>query len=257
MDTVLNNIVDFDSNTTFYGETIVINNDDYFYMMDNLIRGEMMTFEANELLPKAERIWVRAGSPRLETYPIEGYYYKSNELTRYFQLMRNFQQNENVYPHFKPSVDKDYLVKLVDNELWGTVVDRAQFPSPFVRRKDILTLAMEDPKFQTKLRPWDVPSVMETLDGYATGNPNLVELAYLTNNVHCLLCGAETNALYRMWANVSGSMAMPIQVVWQVSEEVEAMGKLLAKEYNRVCGFNLVAPTKETYAQYQRKPELP
>ena len=74
-------------------ETIVIDNKDYFYMLDNKIRDTMMEYEQNTLLPKSEKLLKDSNikGVEMELYPIEGYYYKTPKLSNYFNTLRNLQ----------------------------------------------------------------------------------------------------------------------------------------------------------------------
>lgn len=172
-------------------------------------------------------------------YPVEGYYYKTEGLKKYFQLIRNLQENEDVYSKINlESKEIKDLVWLLRNTVWGTVPSQ-RTKSPFPRQKDILTVTMD----ALQIKPmWTIPNILSTLKDWATGVPNLVELAYLTKDIRCLTAGAETNALYREFAvcfsGCIGSIARPLKIVnvyhWKVSEDVQSLGEKLVDKYNEI-----------------------
>ena len=93
----------------------IITNVDYFYMIDNMLREQLSKFEEG-LLPKARKILKDSGIDEiheLELYPTEGYYYKSKELTDYFNIIRNLQQNKELFHRIKKTEDLQVTIYLV------------------------------------------------------------------------------------------------------------------------------------------------
>jgi len=77
-------------------ETVItITDADYFFMLDNQIRPAMMKKETEVFLPIAQRILDTTGVKveALKKYPTEGYYYETEALRLYFQIIRNIQHN--------------------------------------------------------------------------------------------------------------------------------------------------------------------
>jgi hypothetical protein len=256
--------------------TIEITNTDFFFMLDNQVRDIFAAFEEAVLLPKVEHVYKENSikDAVLKDYPYEGYYYKSEKLRRYFKLIRNLQHNGEVFKNVNVDTEAFKLIKSIcDRDIFGTLPSDGVSPLP--RRKDIMTICMD------KMGGgWTIDSIMSRLDEFKTGNPNLVELAYLTKNPVCLTSGCETNSLYRMFALCSGAWfgartkPTVYEYVWLVDKEVEELGIKLATEYNRIFDMfplneyrqyvgaglsrrNISSPTPETCAELNRKPETP
>jgi len=231
----------FDKEANIMYHDVHIDDYNYFSMIDNQIRSEYTLCEEFTLLPKILKLYEDNGISSKEKdlvhYPTEGYYYKTPGLTRFFQLVRNLQENPSVYKKIKPSIEVDELVWLFGKSIWGTVVSERS-KTIFPRMKDILTHSLN----YLQLAPlWTIPNIMDTLPKFATGNPNLVELAYLTGDIRCLTAGAETNALYReMGFCMSGCCvisAPPKDVYryhWDVKENVQSLGEKLVDLYNEI-----------------------
>lgn len=252
------------------GHSIVeIDNTDYFYMLDNQVRPAMQAAEVGVFLPIAKRVLANAGVDltSLKDYPVEGYYWESDSLRLYLQILRNLQHNEDVYEKVTDSEELRFLQNICNNDIWG-IEDphKRENKAPLKRRYDILTITMEDasifPDHDTASRPWTIERIMAGLKNNYDNRTNLVELAYLTNNPKCLCCGAETNILYRMFACISGSFSCraifsPIYE-WKVSPEVEDLGKRIVTAYNALLQNEIiVAPTLENHTKFTKEPKLP
>lgn len=240
---------------------IHIGNKEYFYMIDNQIRDTMMKYETEVLLPKAVRLADESDiTTDLKSYPIDGYYYKTSELKQYFNIIRNIQENERIYRKIKDTKDLRFIKKIVGSKLFGSKRSN-RTTSPLPRMKDIMTLCMNDKELFPEYahHPWNIEKVMLHLKDYATGNPNLVELAYLTEEVECLVAGCETNILYREIAIISGSAIrwdFP-EIVWDVDDEVERLGCKLIDGYNKLIDSKMEAPDKYNCLRFDREPEIP
>lgn len=214
----------------------------YFSMIDNQVRSEYVLCEEFTLLPLVEKLYkdngIDSDLEKLIHYPIEGYYYKTKGLTKYFQLVRNLQENPKVYKKVKPSQIVEDLKWLFGNYIWGTIASERS-ETIFPRMKDILTNTLNSLQLPEL---WKIDIIMSKIHEFATGNPNLVELAYLTGDIRCLTAGAETNSLYReMSFCASGCMSIgfiPPKIVnvytWKVSEKVQSLGDKLIDKYNEV-----------------------
>ena len=249
--------------------TIKIDDTDYFYMMDNQIRPAMQAAEVNVFLPIAKRVLDKAGVSfdQLKNYPIEGYYWENDNLQLYFKILRNLQHNEDVYKKVKDSEELRFLQKVCNNDIWG-IEDpyKRENKAPLKRRYDILTITMENvsifPDHNTTPRHWTIARIMAGLKNNYDNRTNLVELAYLTNNPKCLCCGAESNILYRMFACASGSYSLHAILAptyeWNVSPEVEDLGKRIVIAYNKFLQTEaIVAPTLENHTKFTKMPKLP
>lgn len=250
---------------------VPITNRDYFFAVENIIRDiheGWAAYEANVLLPVCLEILKdsEVDYDQLKQYPVEGYYYKTKELTKYFQIIRNMQVNLDIIPKIKintdsfkiilnvcscplfgPEVESDLFADLTCKAENGLVVPRtATVERILPRRKDILSRCLGDDslwKHSEKERPYSIKKIWEVVGNYKYGFPNLVELGYLTGDLVCLACSTETNILYREMFGFSGcsgyrgpTCQQTILYVprWEVSPDVEAMGASLLGEYNKL-----------------------
>ena len=256
-------------------------------MVENQIRTFMPRFEVGIALPKVLKLLSDCGITKqeLKDYPIEGYYYKSEPLKEYFTIIRNLQHNEGIFARLIDCPELFFLQKLTSSEIWGElknnttsqtmvwkqeiagglatfIPSKAPYNSnnpPLIRRYDILTLTMQDKSLfnLTSERPWTIDSVKAGLSKHFKKRPNLVELAYLTNDVECLVCGAETNALYRMLAMCSGMGSGETYYLWEVSKEMEELGRAIIDQYNYLIGSKMEVPTIFNHGQFKKTSERP
>ena len=251
-------------------QTIKITNKKYFNMIDNQVRGRFAAFEITDLLPKAEKVLElsKITFKELKDYPVEGYYYKDEALRKYFKIIRNFQENEDIFERIAVNSDEfEYLKDITDRELFGKWdsgrrAAMGQKASPMPRRFDILAQCMQGGTFDPdSTRPWSIKGIMNALESCYTGTPNLVELAYLTKDVECLACSAETNSLYRDFAYMSGCMSVQpiIEYLWEVDPEVEDLGRRTVEEYNKILDDErrLVIPSLANHISLDNETEKP
>ncbi len=242
---------------------LVIDNEKYFAMIDNQVRKLFAKFEEEKCLTWAEQVWHEAGQPELKEFPVEGYYYKSEALRRYFKLIRNFQQNEEVYRKVKESPMLENLRRVLHTEIFGTEVPKDEYypwpDAPLKRRWNLLTYTMSDKKkfYEYSATPWSITNVMEALKGNAKNLRNLPEMAALIGKPELICAACETNSLGRMFACMSGSMYCPppLRFIWDVSPEVEELGKAICALYNEITTpfalrywgntYTILAPTIE------------
>ncbi len=247
---------------------IEVTDTDYFFMIDNQVRPAMQEFESKTLLPVARSILTGAGVELtdLKEFPTEGYYYETEELRQYFQILRNLQHNDAVFGKVKDSPELQTLKKVCNNDLFGSEDPYGRDNgSPIQRRYDILTLTMENtevfPNHNKVAHPWNITRIMEGLGKSYKNRTNLVEMAYLTKEPKCLCCGAETNILYRMFACVTGSFSMgaiPTDYVWKVTPELEDLGKRVVAAYNEMMQKDVIkAPTLAYHLWFKKAPKVP
>jgi hypothetical protein len=243
---------------------IEITDTDYYYMIENQVRESMPKFEVGILLPQALQLLEKSNINKetLLDYPIEGYYYKSAALREYFTIIRNLQHNEEICKKIAKRVPElDFLTYYCQNELFGEEKEYPEgiFTGLIKRRYDILTLLLEDSSVfnPNEARPWNIPDIMSNLSKHYKGRVNLVELAYLTGNPKCLCGGAESNTLYRMYAAITGCFYNPQQEVyiWNISKEMEYLGKYLINRYNNLIGSSMVVPNIHNHLSLNKKCE--
>ena len=186
-------------------QTITVTDVDFFYAIENSIRcldRGWAAYEQNELLPLAKSILNKSGFSiqNMDTYPIEGYYYKTPALTTYFSIIRNLQDNKNL----EPLINKEWpefkeIHRICSSPVFGP---EEESDSPIKstllpRRKDILSRCIKIIADNGQYQNLKIPIIWEAVGKFKYDAPNLVELGYLTGHVACLACAAETNILYR------------------------------------------------------------
>lgn len=229
-------------------QQIIIDDTKYFAIIDNQVRKLFAKFEVESCLPKAEQIWESIGKPPLQDFPIEGYYYKSDQLRRYFTLIRNFQQNKEVYKLVKESPALEFLRNVLHTDIFGRECPPdGEYPwpdAPLRRRWDILTSTMQNKKLfdNHAVRPWTIQNVMANVHKQFTGMNNLPELAVLIGQAELVCAACETNSLGRMFAMLTGSFSMsppPPKFTWKVRQDVEELGASICHLYNKITNpFN-------------------
>jgi len=261
---------------------LVITDTDYFFAIDNHIRDTWngwAGFEADILLPVTEEL-LAIHPVKMEDYPTEGYYWKSDALKKYFNNVRNLQSNESI-----AMLPDEQLNKITNNEKFRAlkfVTDNLVFgleqapPSSLFtkllpRRRDILSACLASFPMDVT-RPWHMDEILKKIPKFTYGAPNLVELGYLTGNVLCLTAAAETNILYREMVGCSGFAGFrgPDVIIWEVNPAVETMGKELIRNYNIMMqvvlkklemkpakNYTLVVPTPDNITAFECHPELP
>ncbi len=237
-------------------QVIEITNTDFFNAIDNQVRAKYAMFETGSLLPIVEKLLKDSNIDfsELLDYPVEGYYYKSEPLKRFFKIVRNLQENDVIFDRVLiDSEEFKYIKDITDRELFGKVrsgrrEQSGQKPSILPRRYDIIALTMsgEDLFEVSSTKPWSMENIIKHLDKKFTNTPNLTELAYLTKDKACLVCAAETNSLYRDFVYISGCSFFPLQkqYIWKVDKDVEDLGRRTVEEYNKIInnGMKIIMP---------------
>lgn len=240
----------------------IINNQDYFYMVDNIFRAETKYSEQFELLPKTLKLLKDSNisNDELKNYLPEGYYYETDKLRQYFTIIRNLQENEILFDRVKKTNELKYLKKILGSTLYG-IEEEKNKKTPLPKMKDIMTLCMSDGIIfpQNEHHAWTIPKIMDNLPNYFTGNPNLVELAYLTGKIECLVAGCETNILYRATVTISGCCPEKVEteIIWDVSKEVQILGEKLIDKFNNLYKKQIQKPNKNNAGFFNRFAEKP
>ena len=225
----------------------VIDDTQYFNMIDNQVRARFADFEVKYCLPAAQMLYARAEIPDLAMVdvPTEGYYYKSPELKELFKRIRNLQTNKEVYKRVQTKKNEplDFLKSVYESDLMGiTPTEWYPWPdAPMIRRYDIMTITMQDKDAFNELspQPWTIDGIVNVVGKHYQERVNLVELAYLANDPRCLCCGCESNSLSRMYAILTGSYSLSssyfeTKYIWKVSPEMQALGEKIVKAYNEI-----------------------
>lgn len=232
---------------------ITINNREYFLAVANTVRANMKEYEQETLLPAVKKIIfddIKAKRESLKEYPIEGYYWETNRLKEYFQLIRNLQTNEDIYEKIqRRSSDEYYLIKnFLSNDLFGNRVT-SESHSPLRRRDDIVTETMNNKEYFNlyEPHPWhSIDHVISKIIPDKITSPSLINLGCLINENECIITALETNSLYREIAYATGSYLLggteENEYIWNVSPAVEEMGSEVIEEYSDLIKKEILKP---------------
>lgn len=240
-------------NTTENWNEVIIDDIKYFAMIENQVRKKFVQFEANRCLDAAQLVIGRAGISEfdLKEYPVEGYYNKNDKLKLLFKIIRNLQQNREIYKEIKlkdeegnPDVNLEFLKNVYESELFGQAPSNESYPwpdAPLKRQFDIVTKTMQDEKVfdAHSPRPWTIKNIMAELSYKVSGQRNLPELAAKIGKAELVCAACESNSLGRMFATLTGSAFSPLspRIVWQVTQEIEEFGTEICFLYNKVMGI--------------------
>ena len=103
-------------------QEVIIDDRVFVLGLDYLYRNQMKLFEADKLLPCAEKMaQVLAVQPG--DIPVEGYYIESHKLRQYFQTMRALQEVKlEKRPAVKGLFEFEFLMKVLTSGLYGEPV---------------------------------------------------------------------------------------------------------------------------------------
>lgn len=253
-------------------ENIEIDNSTYFFALENVIRDEQEgypAYEKNILLPLLEDLLAESKikEESLKDYPIEGYYYKSAELAKYFKILRNLQLNPEVIPLVKTDLDQFKIIQnICASPLFGPEVEKhlvlpdgSTVPKILPYRRDILSSCLASYEWWdiSASRPFTLEKVWKALGEFKYDSPTLIQLGHLTGNIVCVACAAETNIAnqeiryghlgisgYSGYSGCSGYSGLGYgprkhdstyrRMIWKVDPAVEQMGYKLIEEYNKL-----------------------
>ena len=261
---------------------MIINNLEYYYAIENQVRSGMEYFEENFMLPKVQNFLVESNVSQntIVDYPVEGYYYKTQGLKEYFTIIRNLQYNPNVFNKLdKKNKEYEFMVNYLGMSLWGNKKSAGKY-DPYYRKeidscnfpriKDGMTLCMDDlaEKYGGVPHPWSTDNIMANLKNFCNDNTNLVNFAYMINNVEPLVCATETNCLYRDISICSGCATGWIvpSDIWNVSKSVQDMGEKICDAYYNKIFSNIpmskkrpviYVPRLSNWASMDYSPEIP
>ncbi|UCG95593.1 MAG: hypothetical protein JSV92_00915 [archaeon] len=219
---------------------ITVDDTQYFRAEESQIRNYMKRFET-ALLPVAEQAISDAGFD-VQKFPKEGYYHKTPELQRYFDILRTLQ--ENFTEKITPAIER--LHKVYTHSVLGLGQGKPTAINPNVGLPEELPVTISpvtDPVSVASyiIQPdWTINGIMNNLYGMDLGTC-LVGLATLVDKGNknpddsqnplatCMAC--ETTVLSRMKITYKGIPSLP-QVDWKVSEGVEKYGRKVVEGYN-------------------------
>ncbi|MEL7086040.1 MAG: hypothetical protein AAGM36_16250 [Cyanobacteria bacterium J06597_1] len=219
-------------------EQRVVDNRVFLLGLDELYRKAMKKHEATSLLECAQETATLLSVAPVNV-PIEGYYSNSEELTKYFLLMRTLQQ-----------ISRGREDEVLGSEAFlrlKQVAESPLFGLPYNSRyllaagRDSLSVALE----QTDISDWAIATVTEAAYQQALESQDisLVGLASLARDSVVLTALRESTVLYS-WA-VAGSAFFPPttpEYVWQVDNLLQTRAKQFVDTFNTLLDESLPEP---------------
>lgn len=247
--------------------TVKITDVDYFYMVENEIRNSMKKYEVGVMLREAQQVLSESGVSfsELVQYPVEGYYNESPCLKTYFTIIRNLQENEQIFDRInKKSKSLDFLWKVISSPIFGKLIISKNNPKTkepvLPRMSDIVTETMSDKDlFNSESgNPWNSEDIILGMSRYfSLDKTTLVSLAFFTGDKKCLLGACESNSLYREIVYFTGCCLNMVEYEWRVSSLMQKMGEQLICDYNKLIGSSIEAPTIFNHLKFNKNPKYP
>jgi hypothetical protein len=209
------------------------------------------------LLPVAEKAIGDSGFT-IGNFPIEGYYYENELLTRYFLCIKTLQKEYTENP--SPSIKK--LHEFYSHPVFGlkqarkTAINSSDVyfhdlpPVTISPRVDLISIVCS--KMNSN---WTIDNIMKNIDKENLGQ-GIVGLAYLVDQYlkpskirfnPVSLCMARETTILSSWNRIVGRIIPKIEINWQVSPEIEEAGKKVIAGYYDLAekNFSTWLPKKE------------
>ncbi|MBI5064940.1 hypothetical protein HZA97_01775 [Candidatus Woesearchaeota archaeon] len=238
--------------------TIVVDDLTYFRALDYSVREAMKAFETS-LVEAAEQT-VSDIEAKVGSYPVEGYYHETENLTRYFNAIRTLQDPVN----FSEKVTDN--IKLF-NKIYTHPVFGLKQAMPTALNKDaywkdhepVVVSPVIDPvtiATQKTYPSWTFDTIMTAIEGQELGTC-LVGLAALVDQNNKV--DGKYNPVATTWARETTVLSaakfvarscMPSKptIDWQVSKEVEEYGtKVLAGYADLIENNSLTRNVRRPY----------
>jgi len=196
--------------------------------LDELYRSAMMRFEADQLLPCAEKVTGVLGLEEA-VVPIEGYYTESAELTRYFRLMKAIKECP---ARNRPAVETMKEFRLLLSVTASPLFGHPEFGDGLLPSgRDPLARAL----IETSPKGWNVDTLVDAAHDAAIRDDDisLVGLgARITDAVVMTAC-RESVVLYALLA-LGASLEQPEYVYeWNVDQHLALAANRFVDTFNR------------------------
>ena len=200
--------------------------------IDGMYRDAMKRFETDRLLHCAD---VVAGRLKLTeaNVPVEGYYFETPQLRKYFRLMRALQEVEDA--------DATEIKTLPEFRLLYEIADSPLYGRPQRVRGDCLMLlptgrdSLAQALLEAQPESWDVRAIVDAAHRAALeyDDISLVGLAARANDPVALAALRESVVLYAELVTVIGGDEDPPEYVWRVDEDLERAANRFIEIFNK------------------------
>lgn len=209
----------------------VVDNRTLLLGIDAMYRDYMQRFETKFLLPQVEAIVARLNVSEANV-PIEGYYSKSSELTRYFKLMRALQEvQQDSLPLVENLPEFQKILEITTSPIYGTPVQEGKL---LPKGRDPLAQALID-TFDGK---WQAHKIMRRAYEIAldTNDISLVGLAVQLRDSILITALAESTVLYR--EDVLAGI-FNYKYIWKVEDKFANSTNRFIEEFNKLLPKDL------------------
>ena len=215
-------------------QEVIIDDRVFLIGLDCLYRDQMKWFEADKLLPCAEKMaQVLAVQPA--DIPVEGYYSESQKLRQYFRTMRALQEVKlEKLPAVTGLFEFQFIMKVLTSGLYGEPVhDDKLLPVG----RDPLSRALK----QQAGIIWNIPALMETAYEHAANHDDfsLVSLAVRTRDPVVVTVLRESIVLYAEMGHFGIVEEPEFRYIWQVSPEIAEKASRFIQTFNQVTSGEL------------------
>jgi len=217
--------------------------------LESFYRRHMKIYETKDLLPLVVALFEKLGISQPEEYPIEGYYYESEELKTYFKYIKTLKE----VPIERKDVLQDMLgykklTELFCSGLYGKYeYVGAILPSV----KDPLYYALDS----LSVENWNVKNILNTAYTIINdiGNTTIIGLGIMIKNPVIVTALRESTVLY---SDVP-CLGMPDftikyvnKYIWNVSKEVEKLANMLIETFNGICPYKIPMAIEKNAEKY-------
>lgn len=222
--------------------TCIVDNRTFLIGLDYLFRKNQKRFETETLLPIVEGV-NNDLNLEIKNFPVEGYYNETEELKRYFTIIRNLQGVE---------IDKEVeirdingfnrLLSYVGSKIFGEGIREKLLP----RCIDSLGKAIGE-----TYPNWNILNITETANKIFLGTRDysLVGLACYIKDEVAITALRESVVLYS-GVILGASMMIKKSYKWSVDKELQDRANKFIQEFNLLTGLNLPLALPENARVY-------
>jgi hypothetical protein len=205
--------------------------------LDSFYRNQMKEYETKVLLPLIIQIFQKLNISQKE-YPIEGYYYESDELKNYFNYIKTLQQvSIKRKEDLQDMSGYKKLTELFCSGLYGKYEYKDNI---LPQTKDPIYYALES----LPIEKWNVENIMNTANTIIndTDNTTIVGLGVLLKNPIIVTALRESVVLYSDFYCTGApdfSIKYINKYIWNVSKEIENLANKIIEIFNEICPYKI------------------
>jgi len=219
---------------------VYINDFEFIIGLDGFYRKNMMKYESKKLLPLLNKM-VNKLNINLKNVVIEGYYYETEELKKYFTIVQNLKNIEiEKIEIFKKHEGYNKLIELFCSGLYGE----------YLYEKNIIPI-VNDNLNKTLIKINKIQYNYKNILDYAYEEIKdkeiltLVEMGILTKNPIIVTALRESVALYVEPVMLGIFEPPKNKYIWNVNKNIEKAGNKIIEMFNNICPYKIPVGIKE------------